>query len=950
MNQRRFTRGIATVLGMTTFLLSLPADTISVQAEETDVQAVFFVSPDGNDSGQGTESSPFRTLTAARDAVRKVNSNMNGDIIVYLRGGDYRITEPVVFDTRDSASNGFQIWYKAYADEKPVINGAQRVTGWTKLNDRLYTAPLDRDVKMRNLYVNDKRANMGSVTVQAKGGYGEYRISAGQASWAWDSGKASDGVAYNLSDVPPITSNFDDLEIINGTTWNENIVCTRDVKTENGSLILLMQQPYGAIAQTPGWGAGFSTGGTHTIYNSLSFVDSPGEFYFDKTEHLLYYYPREGEDMQTADVEAPIADQLIVIEGKSTDERVENIGFSGITFANTEYQLTDVDGSHGKATCQAAQTYTAYADSNWHSKKYEMADTLPGAVHITNSDSIIFTGNVIKHTGSDGLSMTNDVINSSVTGNYITDIPSSGITVGHPQHVYIGDASWDNHEKFPKGVEGICKNNEISGNFLYDLSVVHGFGGCAGITAYYVDSLKILNNTIVKTAYNGIHLGWGWCNFKDSTTCRDNMICNNRVMNSLNRLHDSGGIYTIGQMPGTIINENYVQGIPAAAPYQPTYGLHNDEGTAYVEENDNVLEISPNVTYTINCEDYGQKHDLTILRTYATVCKMGVNPPNSRIDQPIVVSDNVWPLAQYNVCLNSGVTDKNRNLVPDWLISTADYAFPASCQTTTKSTLPIRSTGTAIWIAPDGTTEFAAGDNMTKASGAAVSIRTPKKEGEYRIYSVDNNGKIISKSSHILRLVGSGSVIEAESFTAQSGIQTENCSEGGSDVAYIENGDYIGFKNVDFGSGAESMDFRIGANSSGSALEIHLGSPDGKQIGKLNVEETGGWQKWATQTASITRTTGMQDVYLVFKGGNGYLYNLNWFSVNTPDEEDSFLMGDVTADGTFDLLDVVTLQRWLLHDGTIPADWEAGDFTADDMISASDLALMKRALLNESDN
>ena len=55
--------------------------------------------------------------------------------------------------------------------------------------------------------------------------------------------------------------------------------------------------------------------------------------------------------------------------------------------------------------------------------------------------------------------------------------------------------------------------------------------------------------------------------------------------------------------------------------------MHNDEGSAYITENDNVLDIDPGVKYTINCEDYGAKHDLTILRTYATVNKMGANPP-----------------------------------------------------------------------------------------------------------------------------------------------------------------------------------------------------------------------------------------------------------------------------------------------------------------------------------
>ncbi len=935
-----FKTTLAAALGVLLTVQPALSGIASAEPDVSGVTAQFFVSPDGSDSGDGSFESPFKTIGAARDAVRRLNGDMSGDIVVYLRGGDYRITEPVVFDTRDSGTNGHKIIYTAYKDEVPVINGAQKVSGWTKYNDKLWSAPLDRDTKLRNFYVNDRRANMGSVRVNAKGGYGEYSVRAGQTDWAWDSGKKSDGVSYNASDIPRITSNFDDLEIINGTTWNENIVCTRDVKYENGSLVLLMQQPYGAIAQTPGWGAGFSTGGTHTIYNSLSFVDDPGEFYFDKTAGKVYYYPRQGEDMSSADAEAPIADQLIVIKGNSTSDRVTGISFEGITFANTDYQLTDVAGSHGKTTCQAAQTYTAFADSNWHKYKYEMADTLPAAINVTNSDSIEFIGNVVKHTGADGISMTNDVINSTVTGNYITDITSSGITVGHPQHIYIGDASWDNHEKFPKGIEGICKNDLISQNMLYDISVVHGFGGCAAITTYYADSVKILSNTIEKTAYNGIHLGWGWCNFKDSTTCRDNMICYNRVINSLNRLHDSGGIYTIGQMPGTVINENYIQGIPAAAPYQPTYGLHNDEGTAYIQENDNVLEISPNVTYTINCEEYGDKHDLTIKRTYATVNKMGKNPPYSDIDTPIVVSDNVWPLEQYKVCLNSGVSGEYSSLVPVWLKSEADQVFPASCQTTGGSMLPIRSGGNTVWIAPDGTSSFKAGSSMTKAGGSADKIRTPADEGEYRIYIVDGSGKILSKSSHILRVSGSSSGTEAESADYKSGVQTENCSEGGTDVAYIEDGDYIGFKNVDM-TGGESIDLRIGSNGAEASLEVRIDSPDGKLIGKMNVEGTGGWQKWATQNCTISPVDGSHDLYFVFRGGEGYLYNLNWWRLNVA--ETPFTLGDVDNDGHIDSFDLALL-REAVSDGDMD-DIRASDIDGNGEIDNNDVHLLSEFIL-----
>ena len=914
---------------------------------EDGVQAVFYVSPDGSDSGDGTVGSPFATLERARDEVRKINGSMTGDIIVYLRGGDYRITEPVEFDTRDSGSGGHTVRYEAFKGETPVINGAQKVTGWTKYNDKLWSAPLDRDIKLRNLYVNDRRADMGSVQVQAKGGYGDYYVTAGQADWAWDSGRKSDGIVYDAGSMPRITSNFDDLEVVNGTTWNENIVCSRDIKYDGGSMILLMQQPYGAIAQTPGWGAGFTTSGTHTIYNAFSFVDSEGEFFFDKTEKVLYYYPRSGEDMTTADVEAPVADCLVKIAGKSTSDRVENISFSGLTFANTDYQLTDVAGSHGKTTCQAAQCYTAFADSNWHSKNYEMVDTLPAAVHITSSDSIKLTGNIVKHTGADGISMTNDVINSEVSGNFVTDITSSGITVGHPQHIYIGDGDGSNREKFPRGVEGVCKNDLITQNLLYDISVVHGFGGCAAITAYFVDSVKILSNTIEKTAYNGIHLGWGWCNFKDSTTCRDNQICYNRVINSLNRLHDSGGIYTIGQMPGTIINENYVQGIPAGGFGAPTYGLHNDEGTTYIEENDNVLEISPDVTYTINCEEYGDKHHLTIKRTYATVNKMGKNPPYSDIDTPIVVSDNVWPFRQYKVCLNSGISDDYRGLMPAWLKSAADYVFPASCETACGSTLPVRKTDGTVWIAPDGTDTFKTGADMTKAGGSKGAIKTPSKEGEYRIYVLDASGKVLSKSSHLLRLSGTGSaepdnVIQAENCDLRSGIETENCAEGGLDVGFIENGDHIGFRDVDL-TGAKDADFRLASNGAQASLEVRLDAPDGKLIGSIDVKGTGDWQKWSTQTCNITETSGKHDVYLVFTGEEGYLFNINWWKLNRPAE--AVIRGDLNGDGAVDIYDLTQMRKAALEGDA--ERFEAADINGDETIDSDDLTLLKRFIMGE---
>ncbi|MCR4646078.1 MAG: carbohydrate-binding protein [Oscillospiraceae bacterium] len=317
-------------------------------------------------------------------------------------------------------------------------------------------------------------------------------------------------------------------------------------------------------------------------------------------------------------------------------------------------------------------------------------------------------------------------------------------------------------------------------------------------------------------------------------------------------------IYTIGQMPGTVINENYVQGIPAGGFGSPTYGLHNDDGTAWIEEFDNVLDIDKNVTYTINCEDFGIKRHHTIKNTYATVNKMGKNPPDCDIDAPIVVADAVWPQKQYEICVRSGLQDEFRSIMPENMMTDADYVFPASCATSGGATIAIRKAGSgkSVWIAPDDTTAFKAGTTMTKASGTADKIKTLKASGEYRIYVTDASGKILSRSQHILRISGStgdGTAVEAAAFDMQSGVEIENLEEGGRDVGYIENGDYIGFKDVDFKNGAEAMEFRLATPYGGSSIEIRLDAPDGERIGVADVGETGGWHEFKNITTSLPR-------------------------------------------------------------------------------------------------
>ncbi|MEQ9305204.1 MAG: carbohydrate-binding protein, partial [Marinoscillum sp.] len=88
------------------------------------------------------------------------------------------------------------------------------------------------------------------------------------------------------------------------------------------------------------------------------------------------------------------------------------------------------------------------------------------------------------------------------------------------------------------------------------------------------------------------------------------------------------------------------------------------------------------------------------------------------------------------------------------------------------------------------------------------------------------------------------SQIEAEDYSGQSGIQTENTSDtgGGQNVGWIDDGDWLRFDDVDFDNGAESVDVRVASSSSGGTVEFRLGSTSGTLLGTAVVPVTGGWQ------------------------------------------------------------------------------------------------------------
>jgi arabinoxylan arabinofuranohydrolase len=110
--------------------------------------------------------------------------------------------------------------------------------------------------------------------------------------------------------------------------------------------------------------------------------------------------------------------------------------------------------------------------------------------------------------------------------------------------------------------------------------------------------------------------------------------------------------------------------------------------------------------------------------------------------------------------------------------------------------------------------------------------------------------------------------VEAETMKAQSGIETEPCTDGGMDVTSIADGDWISVRGVDFGAGAKTFSVRVASASAQGAIEVRAGSPMGTVLASCDVPATGGLQKWQTASCDVSGATGVtKDLYFRFKGG-----------------------------------------------------------------------------------
>ncbi|WP_411993041.1 carbohydrate-binding protein [Agarivorans sp. DSG3-1] len=120
--------------------------------------------------------------------------------------------------------------------------------------------------------------------------------------------------------------------------------------------------------------------------------------------------------------------------------------------------------------------------------------------------------------------------------------------------------------------------------------------------------------------------------------------------------------------------------------------------------------------------------------------------------------------------------------------------------------------------------------------------------------------------------------VEAEDFTNQKGIKTESSSDtgGGVNIGYIENGDWVEYAIDVPASGSYTLTARVASATDGGRFVVLANDSEKATV---KVKSTGNWQAWKTIESTVMLDAGPQTLRFNFKGGSGYLFNMNWFEL-----------------------------------------------------------------------
>ena len=554
-----------------------------------------WISPKGSDFNDGTRQSPKATLTSAlrqaREWRRTEDNRIQGGITIYMEGGTYAFHEPVFIRPEDSGTKESPTIIRSVGDEKVILSGGISINGWKK-QGKVWVADVPvfngRPLDFRQLWVNGKKAVRARDVEDFE-----------KMNRICSVDEKNEILYVPAVSIRRLIDNKGNLkakyaEMVLHQMWCVANLRIRSVEVQGDSAAIRFHQPESRIQFEHPWPRPMVTTNGHNsafyLTNARELQDVPGEWYHDIDARKVYYYPREGEKMQEAEVIVPAVETLVRVEG-TLDRPVCHIRFEKITFSYTTWMRPS---EKGHVPLQAGMYLTdgyridPKMQRNYLNHPLDNQGWLgrpAAAVRVVAARQIDFERCRFEHLGSTGLDYEEAVQGGVVRGCLFRDIAGNGLLVGS-----FSPAAHETHLPYdPADRREVCTQQQI--NNCYFTEIGNEDWGCLAIAAGYVGDVNIEHNEISEVPYSGISLGWGWT---QTVNCmRNNRVHANLIHHYAKHMYDVAGIYTLGSQPKSYVTENCVHSI-----YKPGYVhdpnhwfyLYTDEGSSFITVRDNWTE------------------------------------------------------------------------------------------------------------------------------------------------------------------------------------------------------------------------------------------------------------------------------------------------------------------------------------------------------------------------
>lgn len=353
---------------------------------------VEFYVANGATDGDGSIDKPFGSIQEAQMAIREYKAQSSnglpkGGAVVYLRGGEYFLTESVNFTAEDAGELGCPITYTSFKGEEVVLIGGIQLDGkaFTKTTDEAvlsrviessarshimefdlktigvtdygelnypgaYPLPwLEHMTPAPELFYNDDAMTL------ARYPNGDDKLTVGEIITPGPLGssfkeKPEDGdpnfygftIAYSSSRIDK-WAGVEGIKMQGNWVynWADSTVDVKTVDPKAKTITSVQPHHYGIAKGQPFY-----------AYNLLEELDAPGEYYLDRSTGILYFYPpddgmagatihlslMEGNVFNFTDAEYIIIDGLTVTAIRNRVAQLNDADY--ITFSNMKIRNT----------------------------------------------------------------------------------------------------------------------------------------------------------------------------------------------------------------------------------------------------------------------------------------------------------------------------------------------------------------------------------------------------------------------------------------------------------------------------------------------------------------------------------------------------------------------------------------------------------------------------------